>query len=80
MTVPTLGQEIDFERSSGLGGRWYRQGALRRHVYKLEMQQRDAELAEKRKREAEAQRAYDEELQRMLDKAAEPRMPRIAVI
>jgi len=59
---------------------WYRQGALRRHVYKLEMQQRDAELAEKRKREAEAQRAYDEELQRMLDKAAEPRMPRIAFL
>lgn len=59
---------------------WYRQGALRRHVCKLEMQQRDAELVEKRAREAEAQRAYDEELQRMLDKAAEPRIPRMAVI
>ena len=38
------------------------------------------ERAEKNRREAEAQRAYDEELQRMLDKAAalpEPRIRRL---
>ena len=69
-----------------LGGRdrnidWYRQGALRRHVYKMEMKAEGrASCAAKRKREAEAQRAYDEELQRMLDKAAEPHLPRIAFI
>ena len=43
-----------------LGGRnrnidWYRQGALRRHVYKMEQQARDAERAENKRREAEAQ-------------------------
>ena len=32
---------------------WYRQGALRRHVYKLETQERDKEIAEKRRLEAE---------------------------
>jgi len=59
---------------------WYRQGALRRHVYKMELKAADAERAEKKRREAEAQRAYDEELQRMLDKAAalpEPRIRRL---
>jgi hypothetical protein len=66
-----------------LGGRnrqidWYRQGALRRHVYKMELKAADAERAEKKRREAEAQRAYDEELQCMLDKAAAMRFqPRI---
>jgi hypothetical protein len=69
-----------------LGGRnrqidWYRQGALRRHVYKMELKAADEERAEKKRREAEAQRAYDEELQRMLDKAAamrfEPRIRRL---
>lgn len=58
-----------------LGGRnrdidWYRQGALRRHVYKMELKAEDERRAEAKRRDAEAQRAYDEELQRMLDKAA----------
>ena len=56
---------------------WYRQGALRRHVYKLELKAADEERAEKKRREEEAQRAYDEELQRMLDRARQARMPRI---
>lgn len=68
-----------------LGGRnreidWYRQGALRRHVYKMELKAADEERAEAKRREQEAQRAYDEELQRMLDKAAaapEPRLRRL---
>jgi hypothetical protein len=69
-----------------LGGRnrnidWYRQGALRRHVTKMERKALDEELAEKKRREKEAQRAYDEELQRLLDKAAamrpEPRVRRL---
>ena len=65
-----------------LGGRnrnidWYRQGALRRHVYKMELKAMDAERAEAKRRQAEAQRAYDEELQRMVDKAKTMRAPRI---
>jgi hypothetical protein len=65
-----------------LGGRnrnidWYRQGALRRHVYKMELRAMDAERAEAKRRQAEAQRAYDEELQRMVDKAKTMRAPRI---
>jgi hypothetical protein len=66
-----------------LGGRnrnidWYRQGALRRHVYKMELKAADEERAEAKRREEEAQRAYDEELQRMLDKAQAMRpKPRI---
>lgn len=65
-----------------LGGRdrhidWYRQGALRRHVYKMELQAADQAKAEKKRREEEAQRAYDEELQRMLDKAKVAPVPRV---
>jgi hypothetical protein len=65
-----------------LGGRnreidWYRQGALRRHVYKMELKAADEDRAEAKRREEEAQRVYDEELQRMLDKAAAPPEPRI---
>jgi hypothetical protein len=65
-----------------LGGRnreidWYRQGALRRHVYKMELKAADEERAEKKRREEEAQRAYDEELKRMLNKAEMMRMPRV---
>lgn len=65
-----------------LGGRnrdidWYRQGALRRHVYKMELQAEDAKRAEAQRREAEAQRVYDEELQRMLDKAKAMCAPRV---
>lgn len=65
-----------------LGGRdrnvdYYRHGALHRHVAKLERKALDAEIAEKKQREAEAQRAYDEELQRMLEKARQPRFPLI---
>lgn len=65
-----------------LGGRnrnidWYRQGGLRRHVYKMELKALDEERAEARQREEEAQRAYNEELQRMLDKAAMRAAPRI---
>lgn len=59
---------------------WYRQGALRRHVYKMELKAADQDRAEKQRRAEEAQRAYDEELQRMLDKAAampEPRVRRL---
>lgn len=65
-----------------LGGRnreidWYRQGALRRHVYKMELKAADEDRADAKRREEEAQRAYDEELQRMLDKAAAQPEPRI---
>lgn len=64
-----------------LGGRdrnidWYRQGALRRHAYKMELKARDAEQAEAKQREAEAQRAYDEELQRMIERGKALRRPR----
>jgi hypothetical protein len=57
-----------------LGGRnreidWYRQGVLRRAD--------DEDKVEAKRREEEAQRAYDEELQRMLDKGATPPEPRI---
>jgi hypothetical protein len=67
-----------------LGGRnqdidWYRQGALRRHVYKMELQTLDEERAEKKRQEAEEQRLYDEELQSMLEKAR-MRVPRISRI
>jgi hypothetical protein len=66
-----------------LGGRnrqidWYREGALRRHVTKMERKALDEERAEAERREAEAWRAYDEELQRMLQKAAAMRaQPRV---
>jgi hypothetical protein len=69
-----------------LGGRnreidWYRQGALRRHVTRMERKAADEERAERKRREEEAQRAYEEELQRMLDKAqamrAQPRIRRL---
>jgi hypothetical protein len=65
-----------------LGGRnreinWYRQGALRRHVYKMELKAADEDRAEAKRREAEAQRTYDKELQRMVEKAAAPPEPRI---
>jgi hypothetical protein len=68
-----------------LGGRnrdidWYRQGALRRHVYKMELRAADEERAEAKRREAEAQRAYDEELQRMLDKANTMNEPRVRTL
>lgn len=60
---------------------WYRHGALRRHVYKMELKAADDERDEAKRREDEARRAYDEELQRMLDKAAamraEPRVRRL---
>jgi hypothetical protein len=56
---------------------WYRQGALRRHVYKMELKALDEEQAEAKRREAEAQRRYDEELQAMLDKARTMSGPRI---
>ena len=60
---------------------WYRQGALRRHVYKMELKAADEERAEKKRREEEAQRAYDEELQRMLDKAKAMRpQPRVRML
>jgi hypothetical protein len=52
---------------------WYRQGYLRRHLYKMERQALDKEQAERKRREEEAQRVYDEELQRMLDKAKQMR-------
>jgi hypothetical protein len=65
-----------------LGGRnrdidWYRQGALRRHVYKMELQAEDEKRAAKKRQEAEAQAAYHEALQRMLAKAEAMRGPRV---
>lgn len=65
-----------------LGGRnreidWYRQGALRRHVTRMELKALDEERAEAKRRAEEAQRAYDEELQRMLDKARDVSGPRV---
>ena len=55
----------------------YRRGALRAHVYKLEVKAEDKRRAEETRLREEAQRAYDEELQRMLDKAASKRIPRL---
>ena len=55
---------------------WYRHGFLRRHVFRMERKELDAERAEKKRLEEEAQAAYDEELQRMLAKAKEMRRPR----
>lgn len=68
-----------------LGGRnrdidWYRQGALRRHVYKMELKAADEERADRKRRDEEAQRAYDEELQRMLDKAKAMSGPRVRTL
>ena len=65
-----------------LGGRnreidWYRQGALRRHVTSMELKAADDDRAEAKRREQEARRAYDEELRRMLEKAAARREPRV---
>ena len=65
-----------------LGGRnreidWYRQGALRRHVYKIELKAANELRAEAKRRQEEAQRTYDEELQRMVGKAKAKRGPRI---
>ena len=59
---------------------WYRQGALRRHVYRMELKAADAERAERKQREEEAQRAYDKELQRMLDKAKVMSRPRVRIL
>lgn len=64
-----------------IGGRnrdidWYRQGALRRHVHKMERQAMDREQADNKRREEEAQRAYDD-LQRMTEKANAARVPRL---
>ena len=56
---------------------WYRQGALRRHVYKMELKAADEEREAEKRRRDEAQRAYDEELQRLLDKAAAKPAPRV---
>jgi hypothetical protein len=55
----------------------YRRGALRAHVYKMEVKAEDKRRAEETRLREEAQRAYDEELQRMLDKAASKRVPRL---
>jgi hypothetical protein len=65
-----------------LGGRnrdidWHRQGALRRHVFKMEQQAREQEQAEKKRREEEAQRAYDEELQGMVERGKAASGPRL---
>ena len=67
-TIPTGSLGLDI--ALGVGG-------LRRHVYKMELKALDEERAEARQREEEAQRAYNEELQRMLDKAAMRAAPRI---
>jgi hypothetical protein len=59
---------------------WYRQGALRRHVYKMELKADDERKAEEKKRNEEAARAYQEELERMIERgrqARQARMPRI---
>ena len=44
----------------------------------MELKAADEEQAEKMRREQEAQRAYDEELQRLLDKAKTVRVARIS--
>ena len=59
---------------------WYRQGALRRHVYKMELQQHDRERAAAKQRELDAQKAYNEELEAMLEKAKTKRIPRVVRI
>lgn len=56
---------------------WYRQGALRRHVHKMELKAADEQLAAANRREEEAQRAYDEELRRMIDMGSAARGPSI---
>ena len=56
---------------------WYSQGALRRHAYKMELKAADEARAEKDRRQEEAQRAYDEELKAMLDKARSMSAPRV---
>jgi len=56
---------------------WHRQGALRQHVYKMELQARDREQAENKRREEEAQRVYDEELRRMIENAKARCGPRV---
>lgn len=56
---------------------WYRQGALRRHHYKQELKAADEQRAEAERERAEWQRTYDEEVQRMIEKAKTMRRPRI---
>lgn len=68
-----------------LGGRnrdidWYSQGALRRHAYKMERQADDERREREKRRGEEAQRAYDEELERMLEKARAMRVPRVRLL
>lgn len=65
-----------------LGGRnrnidWYRQGALRRHVYKMELKAADEEKAREQARQRAAQDAYDRELKALREKAQALRGPRI---
>jgi hypothetical protein len=65
-----------------LGGRdrnidWYSQSALRRHACKMELKAREEARAADKRREEEARRAYDEELQALLDKARAMRGPRV---
>lgn len=55
----------------------YRRTAVSRRQYWNDMRQADERRAEDEHRREEAQRAYDEELQRMLDKAKAMRGPRI---
>ncbi len=55
----------------------HRRTAVSRRQYWNDMRQADERRAEDEHRREEAQRAYDEELQRMLDKAKAMRGPRI---
>jgi hypothetical protein len=68
-----------------LGGRnrnidWYRQGALRRHVATMEQKAMDEELSDRKRREEEAQRTYDEELRRMIEAAKAKGGPRVRML
>lgn len=53
-----------------------RYASLNRHVHKMEIKAREREAEEKLRLE-EAERTYEAELQRMLDKAQALRIPRL---
>jgi hypothetical protein len=57
--------------------KYYRNDALNRHAYAMEMKALDEQRAAERKAREEAERAYQEELDRMLAKAKAMNGPRI---
>ncbi|GAA4717481.1 hypothetical protein GCM10023325_12710 [Sphingomonas lutea] len=56
------------------------QGALRRHVTKMERKELDTVIAARKQADLDAQNAYNAELEALLEKGKAARIPRIAFI